>query len=95
MRPELERLRRIEQHLLGPAGAVPAAYLALDAALPADAEAQRRVYEALHQAGQRQLRQELAAIHERLYGKEVGRWSWAAAASGIRLVFGRWARARD
>lgn len=91
MRPELERLRRIEDHLLGPAGSVAADYLPFDAWLPANVEAQRHVYAALHRAGQRQLRQELAAIHERLYGAGVGRWTWAAS---LRLRFVRWVRGR-
>ena len=83
MRPELEHLRRLEQHLLGgpaPAGPAPAA----------DTEAQRRAYQALHLAGQRQLRRELAAIHQALYGPRAGRWAWTAAAAGLRLVFARW-----
>lgn len=87
MRPELEHLRRIEQHLLGgpaPAGPPP------PPALAADTEAQRRAYQALHLAGQRQLRRELAAIHQALYGPRAGRWVWTAAAAGLRLVFARW-----
>lgn len=92
MRPELERLRRLEQHLLGPALTDSAECLPLDAALPGDAEAQRQVYNALHRAGQRQLRQELLVIHERLYGPGVGCWTWVAAAAGLRRRFVRWAR---
>ncbi len=87
MRPELEHLRRIEQHLLGapdPASPPPA--------LTADTEAQRRAYGALYLAGQRQLRRELAAIHQALYGPRAGRWAWTAAAAGLRLVFARWGR---
>lgn len=89
MRPELEHLRRIEQHLLGPpapAGPAP------DPALAADTETQRRAYGALHLAGQRQLRRELAAIHQTLFGPRAGRWAWTAAATGLRLVFARWGR---
>ncbi|OGX81117.1 hypothetical protein [Hymenobacter coccineus] len=87
MRPELERLRGIEHYLLGAPDAPPPA-----AALAADTEAQRRAYGALHLAGQRQLRRELAAIHETLYGPRAGRWAWTAAAAGLRLVFARWGR---
>lgn len=92
MRPELERLRRIEQHLLDPAAT--ADLRGGDPALPADADAQRRAYQALYLAGQRQLRQELAAIHQRLYGPGTGRWVWTTAVAGLRLVFVRWARSR-
>ncbi|MFD1467401.1 hypothetical protein ACFQ48_04125 [Hymenobacter caeli] len=89
MRPELEHLRRLEQHLLG---APDPARPLLPPALAADAEAQRRAYGALHLAGQRQLRRELAAIHQALYGPRAGRWAWTAAADGLRLVFARWGR---
>ncbi|AMJ67333.1 hypothetical protein [Hymenobacter sp. PAMC 26628] len=89
MRAELEHLRCIEQHLLGgPGPARPAPGPALEA----DAEAQRQAYGALYMAGQRQLRRELAAIHQTLYSPRVGRWAWTAAAAGLRLVFARWGR---
>ncbi|MGI4884998.1 MAG: hypothetical protein ACRYFR_08575 [Janthinobacterium lividum] len=89
MRPELEHLRRIEQHLLaGPGPASPAP----PPALAADTEAQRQAYGALQSAGQQQLRRELAAIHQALYGPRAGRWAWTAAAAGLRLVFARWGR---
>ena len=77
MRPELERLHRIECHLLGrpqPA-AVPAweVQRLLDTDLDADAETQRQLYAGIRQAGRRQLRRELSAIHEQLY---PARESW-------------------
>ena len=76
MRPELERLRLIEQQLLNSPAALPAAdwnlRLLLDGDLQADTAAQQQLYQGLRLAGQRQLRQELRTIHERLYG---GRWA--------------------
>ena len=90
MRPALERLAALERHLHESAAS---AALPLDAALPADLAAQRQVYLALRQAGRQQLRRELAAIHEQLYGRGAGRWTWAAVAAGLRLVFVRRARA--
>lgn len=76
MRPELERLRLIEQQLLNPPAALPAEdwhlRQLLDGELAADAEAQRQVYHALRRAGRQQLRQELRQIHARLYGGWFG-----------------------
>lgn len=92
MRPELERLRRIEQLLTG---TEPAATweqeLRLDPTLAADAEAQRQLYQALHMAGQRQLRQELNIIHARLYGRRRAGW-FSAVTAGVRTVLLRWPR---
>ena len=88
MRPELERLAALERHLREPAAAV-APPLPLDPALAGDLAAQRQVYLALQQAGRQQLRRELAAIHQQLYGAGMGRWTWAAVAAGLRLVFVR------
>lgn len=83
MRPELERLRRIEQQLLGGPAAQPTAewqlQLILDPNLQADTEAQQRLYMGLRVAGRRQLRGELAAIHARLYGPPPGAWAHRAA----------------
>jgi hypothetical protein len=85
MRPELERLQHIEQHLLGarpaPEEAVWAARQLLDPALRPDVEAQQLVYRELQLAGRRQLRQELSAIHARLYGgtRQPRRWLQQAA----------------
>lgn len=77
MRPHLERLRLIEQQLLGSPAALPAdewnLRLLLDGELGADTDAQQQLYQCLHIAGRRQLRQELRTIHGRLYG---GRWAW-------------------
>jgi hypothetical protein len=87
MRPELEHLRRIEQQLLGGPGIT-----SPDPALAADTEAQRQAYGALHLAGQRQLRRELAVIHQVLYGPQMGRWTWVTAAASLRLAFARWGR---
>ena len=76
MRPELERLRLIEQQLLNGPAALPAEdwnlRLLLDGELAADAEAQRQLYHGLRLAGRRQLRQELHQIHTRLYGSWRG-----------------------
>ncbi|MDF7812004.1 hypothetical protein [Hymenobacter sp. YC55] len=95
MRPELKRLQQIEQHLLGvpqPGQAEEwALQQLLDADLETDTEAQRRVYQGLYVAGQRQLRRELEAIHERLYGPRPGRWRQLAAAS-LRVVCTGWSR---
>jgi hypothetical protein len=88
MRPELERLWLIEQQLLhGPAADWHLRRL-LDPDLDADTDAQQQLYHGLRLAGQRQLRQELAAIHARLYAREPHRWlAWPRRA-------GAWLRAR-
>jgi hypothetical protein len=94
MRPELERLQRIEAQLLGPA---PTAadwplQLLLDPTLAADAEVQQQLYQGLRQAGRRQLRAELNAIHAQLYAP---RQSWTSTAvAGLRTVLTRWVRFR-
>jgi len=84
MRPELERLLRIEQQLLNGPAAQPAAewqlQLLLDPDLQADATAQQRLYAGLRAAGRHQLRGELAAIHARLYGPLPGAWPQRVAA---------------
>lgn len=84
MRPELERLRRIEQQLLHDPAARPAGewqlQTLLDPDLQADAEAQRHLYAGLRAAGRRQLRGELAAIQARLYGPPPGPWPRQVAA---------------
>jgi len=71
MRPELDRLHRIEAQLLGqpqPAGAPDwQVQRLLDAELDADAQAQRQLYVGIRAAGRRQLRAELNAIHAQLY----------------------------
>lgn len=91
MRPELERLRRIEQQLLHGPAAQPAAewqlQLVLDPELQADTTAQQRLYAGLRAAGRRQLRGELAAIHARLYGPPLGAWPHRAAA-WLRSIMG-------
>ena len=84
MRSELNRLQRIEAFLLGQPTPAQAAdwhlQTLLDPELAADAEAQQLAYRALQQAGRQQLRHELAAIHERLYGPRrswwQAVWSW-------------------
>ncbi|WP_201977871.1 hypothetical protein [Hymenobacter rubidus] len=72
MRPELERLRLIEQQLLNGPAALPAEdwrlRQLLDGELAADAAAQQQLYHGLRRAGRRQLGQELRQIHARLYG---------------------------
>lgn len=91
MRPELERLRRMEEQLLCGPAALPAAewqlQLLLDPELQADAEAQQRLYAGLRAAGRQQLRGELAAIHTRLYGPPPSAWPQRAAA-WLRSAFG-------
>lgn len=79
MRPELEHLRRIEQHLLG-TSPVPDWQLQqlLDTDVVADTELQRQLYQVLYQAGQQQLRQELNQIHQQLYRRR----GWLQAATG-------------
>jgi hypothetical protein len=71
MRPELEHLQRLEQHLLGhptpPETALWQARLQLDTGLTAEAELQQHLYQGLFLAGRRQLRQELEDIHTQLY----------------------------
>jgi hypothetical protein len=77
MRPELERLRLIEQQLLNTPAALPAEdwhlRQLLDGELAADAAMQEQLYHGLRLAGRKQLRQELRQIHEQLYN---GWWSW-------------------
>lgn len=72
MRPELERLRLIEQQLGGGPAALPAPdwqlRLLLDGELAADTEAQRQLYHGLRLAGRQHLRHELRLLHARLYG---------------------------
>ncbi len=86
MRPELERLHLIEQHLLGPTAPADVvgweARLLLDPTLRADADAQRRLYAGIRAAGRRQLRQELTGIHQRLFG---GQRRGRPASLGTRL----------
>ena len=82
MRPELERLRLIEQQLLRDSAALPAAEWhlrqLLDGDLAADAEAQRQLYRGLRRAGRQQLRRELRLIHERLYAPRPVGSGWLA-----------------
>ena len=77
MRPELERLRLIEQQLLDNPAALPAEDWRLrqlfDSELAADAQVQQQLYHGLRRAGRQQLRQELQLIHNRLYNS---RFSW-------------------
>ena len=70
MRPELERLQRIEHQLLGQPAADWHVQELLDADLAADTNLQRQLYQVLYVAGQQQLRHELVTIHHRLYGKQ-------------------------
>lgn len=78
MRPELERLRLIEQQLLNGPAALPAEAWhlrqLLDSELATDAEAQRQLYHGLRLAGRRQLRHELRLLHERLYAPRAINW---------------------
>ena len=78
MRPELERLRLLEQQLLGGPAALPAAEWhlrqLLDGDLAADAEAQQQLYHGLRLAGRRQLRRELRLLHARLYAPRATGW---------------------
>ncbi|TGE21352.1 hypothetical protein E5K00_13765 [Hymenobacter aquaticus] len=84
MRPALERLRRLEHHLLGRPTAAEAAQwqvqLLTDPELAADADAQRQLYHALREAGRRQLRQELELIHSR-FEQTTRRRGWLQAAT--------------
>ncbi len=89
MRPELARLYRIECHLLGlspPVGA-PAweVQVLLDAELAADTATQRQLYASLRLAGRHQLRQELTAIHRRLYGPAPTSW-WGVISARFRRL---------
>ena len=92
MRPELERLQTIEWQLLSTAPPLDAAawdvQLLLDADLRTDTETQRLLYQGIYLAGQRQLRRELAAIHQRLYGPERTSWLHTATA-GLRSFLTR------
>lgn len=72
MRPELERLQQIEQYLLHHRSPEQVAEWRvqelLDADLGLDTDAQRLTYQGIRTAGRQQLRQELTAIHQQLYG---------------------------
>ena len=78
MRPELERFLLIEQQLLNHPAALSAGdwqlRQLLDGELAADADLQQQLYAGLRQAGRQQLRQELRAIHARLYDAPGPRW---------------------
>lgn len=92
MRPELERLHLIEQHLLGPTTPADAAAwqarLLLDPALREEADAQRQLYAGLRVAGRRQLRHELAGIHDRLFAGQ--RRGAPGLGARLRTLLGRW-----
>lgn len=92
MRPELERLQTIERQLLSVVPPLDAAAwdvrLLLDEELQTDTETQRLLYQGIHLAGQRQLRRELAAIHQRLYGAQRTGWLHTATA-GLRSFLTR------
>jgi|GEM_PF-1527630 len=93
MRPTLERLRFIEHHLLGQPSAAEAAdwraQQLTDPALAADAETQRQLYQALHQAGRAQLRRELDLIHARLHAASRRRGWLQAATNSLRRLLRR------
>lgn len=97
MRPELERLQRIERHLLNTPQPGQAAEWALqqlfDTELEVDTQAQELVYQALQVAGRRQLHQELQQIHEQLYGPRAGRWRQLAAV-GRQVIRKSWLKLR-
>jgi hypothetical protein len=87
MRPELERLRFIEQQLTpGPAALSAAEWHLrelLDPELAADTTAQRHLYQGLRLAGRQQLRQELRQLHAQLYGPPPTGWlAWLRRAWG-------------
>jgi hypothetical protein len=92
MRPELERLQTIERHLLAAVPPLEAVtwnvQLLFDADLQADTETQRLLYQGIYLAGQRQLRRELAAIHQRLYAPRRTGWLHTAGA-GLRSLLTR------
>ena len=95
MRAELERLHWIEHHLLGsppPNEAVAwTRQQLLDTELAADTEAQQLLYQGIRLAGRRQLRRELAAIHQRLYRP---RYAWLRTIeAGLTDLLGRFGRA--
>lgn len=93
MRPALDRLHQIEQHLLGqPTAAARAQWQVqqlTDPELAADTDAQRQLYEALRQAGRQQLRRELDIIHARLERTTRRRGWLQAAAHQLRQLLGR------
>lgn len=95
MRPELEHLQLLEYHLRGrPTPAEAAAWqlrLRAEPALAAETNAQQLLYAALREAGRQQLRQELTAIHARLYPLHRRFWLGALVAAARRLS-GRAAR---
>ncbi|PJJ52993.1 hypothetical protein [Hymenobacter chitinivorans] len=93
MRPALDQLRLIEHHLLGcPTPAEAAQWqvrLLTDPELATDAMAQRQLYQTLHEAGRRQLRQELELIHSR-FERQTRRRGWLhSATENLRRLLGK------
>lgn len=92
MRPELKRLQTIEHQLLAATPPLDAAawdvQCLLDAELEADTETQQLLYQGITLAGRRQLRRELAAIHQRLYASPRTGWLHTATA-GLRSFLTR------
>lgn len=84
MRPALDRLQLIEHHLLGRPTPTEAAQwqllLLTDPELAAAAATQQQLYQALHEAGRRQLRQELELIHSR-FERQTRRRGWLHTAT--------------
>jgi hypothetical protein len=97
MRPELKRIQQIEHQLLAASPPLDLStwevQLLVDSDLRADTEMQRLLYQGIHLAGQRQLRRELALIHQRLYSPHHGSWIRMAAA-GLRSFWRRHLRGR-
>lgn len=87
MRPVLEHLRLLERHLRGqPTLAETAAWqlrLHQEPKLAAETAELRQLYAGLREAGRQQLRQELAAIHARLYPPRRRSWLRAAVAAAV------------
>lgn len=97
MRPELKRIRQIEYQLLAASPPFdPASWevqLLVDSDLRADTKMQSLLYEGIHLAGQRQLRRELALIHQRLYSPHRSSWIQMTVA-GLRSFWRRHLRGR-
>ncbi len=92
MRTELKRMQQIEHQLLAASPPLdPASWevqLLVDSELRADTEMQRLLYQGIHVAGQKQLRRELALIHQRLYSPHRSSWIQTATA-GLRSFWRR------
>ena len=94
MRPELERLRLIEDYLhqrLSPDQLADLQVrLLIEPDLYEELESQKQTYATLQAAGRRQLRGELEQIHQQLYGRKGYAWLVVALFGFLVVAVGCW-----